>query len=177
MKKIILIGVLLLFNSTVFAAKGDEITTSYVLWDIIGVAAKVDEIITTHVLGDIIGVAAEGDEITATHVIGDIVSIPVTCYDEKLIVTVIENIRLVAWWVGRPPDAPSYTKVDGYTQRNNTIDFLYEILSECVVFNTRFNTVLVRYISGPHRIGVTIFIHIWEVNSINNKPMYAAVAE
>ena len=158
MKKIILISIFLLFNSTVFAAKGDEITAPYVL-------------------GDIIGVAAEGDEITATHVIGDIVSIPVTCYDEKLIVTVIENIRLVAWWVGRPPDAPSYTKVDGYTQRNNTIDFLYEILSECVVFNTRFNTVLVRYISGPHRIGVTIFIHIWEVNSINNKPMYAAIVE
>ena len=158
MKKIILIGIFLLFNSAAFAAKGDEITAPYVL-------------------GDIIGVAAEGDEIIATHVIGDIVSIPVTCYDEKLIVTVIENIRLVAWWVGRPPDAPSYTKVDGYTQRNNTIDFLYEILSECVVFNTRFNTVLVRYISGPHRIGATIFIHIWEVNSINNKPMYAAIVE
>ena len=158
MKKIILISIFLLFNSTAFAAKGDEITTPYVLWDIIGVAA-------------------EGDEIIATHVIGDIVSIPVTCYDEKLIVTVIENIRLVAWWVGRPPDAPSYTKIDGYAQRNNTIDFLHEILSECVFFNARFNTVLVRYISGPHRIGVTIFIHIWEVNSINNKPMYAAIVE
>ena len=177
MKKIILISIFLLFSNTAFASKGDEITTSYVLWDIIGVAAKVDEIITTHVLGDIIGVAAEGDEIITHHVIGDIVTIPVTCYDEKLIVTVIENIRLVAWWVGRPPDAPSYTKIDGYAQRNNTIDFLHEILSECVFFNARFNTVLVRYISGPHRIGVTIFVHIWEVNSVNVRPMYAAIVE
>ena len=177
MKKIMLIGVFLLFSSTVFAAKGDEITTSYVLWDMIGVAAEVDEITTSYVLGGIIGVAAEGDEIIASHSIGDIIGIPVTCYNEKLIVTVVENIRLVAWWVGRPPDAPSYTKIDGYAQRNNTIDFLHEILSECVFFNARFNTVLVRYISGPHRIGVTIFIHIWEVNSINNKPMYAAIVE
>jgi len=159
MKKIILIGIFLLFNSAAFAAQGDEI---------IGVAAEGDEII---------GVAAEGDEIITRHVIGDVVNVPVTCYDEKLIVTVIENIRLVAWWVGRPPDAPSYTKVDGYIQRNNTVDFLYEILDECVFFNARFNTVLVRYISGPHRIGVTTFIHIWEVNSVNVRPMYAAVVE
>ena len=129
MKKIMLIGVFLLFSSTVFAAKGDEI------------------------IGEAI----------PPHVIGDVISIPVTCYDEKLIVTVIENIRLVAWWVGRPPDAPSYTKVDGYVQRNNTIDFLHEILTECVFFNVRFNTVLVRYVSGPHRISVTIFVHVWEL--------------